>query len=153
MLQHNVDVLRERYDSVHVISAPGRSYDDLGVNTIYDDIAGLGPLCGYHAALKYAAGDTVAIAACDLQGLRSPWFEQLEQACSHGGAAAFRDSERWHPQLVVLHGSTFNEVETRLRDRRLAAFRFLDDVATPVPIPKDFATLYDVDTREDLRRS
>lgn len=148
LIASNAAVLRERYVDVRVVSAPDRTYADLGLVTIADIHPGRGPLAGIHAALRDSPTDLVAIAACDLAGLRAEWYAALEAACD-GSAAAFRD-ERWHPVVGVYHRSILPELERRLGAGELAAWTLLDAVGNAVAPPAEFASLRSIDTAEAL---
>lgn len=151
LLEHNVATLRERYATVRVVSAPGRAYQDLGVETVYDELTDHGPLAGIHAALQHAQTDLVAVAACDLIGLDSGWFAALEAACGRG-AAAFRDAERWHPLVAVYHRALLPEIEARLVAGELAVRDLLDEHGTAVDVPDGFDGLRGVNTPDELSR-
>lgn len=138
-------VLASVAEEVAVVSAPGRSYADLGFRTIHDAHPGLGPLAGVEAALRDAEGaDYVAVCACDLVGAAAAWFELLRPR-RDDAAVAFHDGERWHPLLAVYSTSLLPEVVRRLEARELAVRRLLDEAARAVAPPADFAQMRSVD--------
>ncbi len=148
LVERNAAVLGERYAKVSVVSAPGRSYDDLGLTTVFDEWPGHGPLAGIHAALKLARTDVIAVAAVDLIGLRSAWYQQLEAGWVDG-AAAFRD-HHWHPLVALYHREILPVVEARLQAGRLAVRDLLDEVGHAIVCPPDFADLRNANTPEEL---
>lgn len=148
LVEINAAVLSERFDRVRVVSAPARDYSDLGLWTVFDEMPGLGPLAGIHAALRAADTEFVAIAACDLVGLQSEWYQHLETAWQ-AGAAAFRD-ERWHPLVAIYHRDVLAEIDRRLLSGELAVRDLLDAVCTPVPPPHGFHEMRSANTVEEL---
>ena len=148
LLQRNARVLAQRYDRVRVVSAPGRDYGDLGFETLFDEYPGMGPLAGIHVALKSSETERIAIAACDLVGLRSDWYEDLESACDSGAAAFFTD--RWQPLVAMYHRDLLPELESRLADERLAVRALLDEFGTRVDAPPGFEELISADSEEAL---
>lgn len=149
LMMHVATALRERYARVRVVSAAGRSYEDLGLATIFDARDDDGPLAGIEAALAACEAPFAAFAPCDLLGLRAAWYAPLEDAARAGGAAALYD-DRWHPLTSVFDRALLATVTATLdRDER-AVRALLDEVGTRVAPPADFATLRSINRREDL---
>lgn len=149
LLRHAVDALAERYGYCAVVSHPDRSYDDLAVETIFDDHPDKGPLAGLFAALTHTDADAVAIAPCDVVGLDGSWYATLEAAVQPGRPAAFY-ADRWRPLVAIYPVDVIDEVERRLDGDELTMWRFLQAHGTPVDAPADFATMYGVNRPEDL---
>lgn len=146
LVERNAAILAERYGSVTVVSAPGRTYADLGLRTIADAVSDRGPLGGIQAALRDASGD-VAVAACDLLGLRAEWYELLEQ--TDGPAVAFRDT-RWQPVVAIYRQEALADLERRLSTGELAVYALLEALGTAVAPPDGFEALRSIDSPEDL---
>lgn len=150
LIEHNVAELRTRYERVRVVSAPGRSYDDLGLPTLWDLVEDLGPLAGIHTALSLADTDLIVVAPCDVVGLDATWYELLESACGTR-AAAFKD-ERWHPLVGAYHKALLPEIERRLQAGELAVRDLLEAHGTAVDPPATFGALGGVNTPADAAR-
>jgi molybdopterin-guanine dinucleotide biosynthesis protein A len=152
LILHPFAVLQETMSDVVAVSVPGRSYGDLGITVIDDLFAGLGPLAGIHAALEWARPRPVFVVACDLPFVTvelvehvADWGTANQVFASRSEGLMARPRARvavWHGRqqpLFGLYSAACREaLESRLRDGRLEAWRFLSDIDTvPVPITPD----------------
>ena len=171
LLLRPFEVLRQAMSEVVVVTVRGRSYGELGVPVIHDRFEGLGPLAGIHAALEWADPRPVFVVACDLPFVSvelvnhvADWSTEQEVLASAGVEAPAHPRARvavWHGRRQPLFGlysaSCRGPLETRLRDGRLEAWRFLDEIDTAsVPITPDLALyrpdlLVNINSPGDLR--
>jgi len=154
LLLHPFEVLQEVMSEVVVVTVGGRSYGELGVPVIHDRFEGLGPLAGIHAALEWADSRPVFVVACDLPFVSVELVNHVADWSTGQKVLASAGDEAWaHPRarVAVWHGrqqplcglysaSCREPLETRLRDGRLEAWRFLGEIDTAtVPITSDLA--------------
>ena len=173
LILHPIEVLQEVMSEVVVVTVSGRSYGDLGVPVIHDRYEGLGPLAGIHAALEWARSRPVFVVACDLPFVSVELVNHVADWSNERKVLAYTSDEaRTHPRATVavwqgrqqplfgLYSVSCREpLETRLRDDRLEAWRFLAEIeTTSVPITPDLAfyrpdLLLNINSPEDLRQA
>lgn len=149
LILHATEVVAAFCGDVTVVAAPGRSFDDLGLRTIFDEVADRGPLGGLQAALADAEHGHAAVTACDFVGADPAWFELLAQKLTghaEHGAVAFRDEQRWHPLFAIYSTQLLGEVRRRLDADLLSMQGLLDEVALAVEVPADFHRARSIDT-------
>jgi molybdopterin-guanine dinucleotide biosynthesis protein A len=172
LLLHPFEVLQSVVAQVVVVTVPGRSYEQLGVPVVQDSFEGQGPLAGIHAALEWAGSRPVFVVACDLPFISAElvrhvaaWSSRQEDFPSRGGQARGTARARvavWEGRRQPLFGlysaSCRDLLETRLRESRLEAWRFLDAIETesvPVTPALDFFRpdlLININSPSDLQR-
>lgn len=150
LVVHAAEVVEQACGDVAVVSAPERSYEDLGLRTIVDEVVGLGPLSGLHTALTDAGTGFVMLAACDFIGAKAEWLEQLAARARPGRGVAFRDEHRWHPVFAIYSTELLPEVRRRLADRELSLQGLLDGFGDPVDAPPGFERARSIDTPQAL---
>lgn len=138
---------------VTVVAAAAGQYADLGLHTIADRVAGIGPIGGIHSALCDAPGAWVAVVSCDCVGLRAAWVETLLAARRDDvDAVAFRH-ETWEPLLAVYRTSLRDRVETDIAGGRISPRRMLDEVRTrALPLPVDWRGVVQVNSPAELEQ-
>lgn len=127
--------------SVRVVGREAGQYDDLGLVTIADREADLGPLGGVEAALsdrlRREGPGLVAFAPCDWLSPTASWIEMLVAAARDASGAAFVDPEgKWQPLPGVLHTGCISQVKTALAEGEGSLWRLfeaIDGVAIPLP--------------------
>lgn len=172
LILHPFEVLQEVMSEVVVVTVSGRSYGDLGVPVIHDRYEGQGPLAGIHAALEWARSRPVFVAACDLPFVSVELVNHVANWGNVQNVLAFTCDEartlprarvavwqgRQQPLFGLYSASCREPLETRLRDDRLEAWRFLAEIeTTSVPITPDLAfyradLLLNINSPEDLRK-
>lgn len=172
LVLHPFEALQEVLSEVVVVTVPGRSYDHLGVPVVHDLFEGQGPLAGIHAALEWAASRPVFAVACDLPFVNAElvrhvagWSAAQKAFTSRGdesGGAARARIAVWEGRRQPLFGlysaSCRDRLETRLREGRLEAWRFLDAIETewvPITPGLDFYRpdlLANINSQSDLQQ-
>jgi len=148
LLEHVATALTPATRRVHVVSAPGRSYDDLGFETIFDRHPGVGPLGGLEAALHHATTDPIVLAPCDLVDADPRWVEALRQGRGTAPAAAFLD-ERWHPVFGLFTRDALWWVDRALAREEHALWRLMEAMgAAGITAPPGFSAAGRNDTLE-----
>jgi len=150
---------------VSIVAERADKFGALGLRTIGDSGAHLGPLDGLRAALTDlpAGHDWLLLTAGDVVGIDVAWADRLLDARGEGGAraVAFRGGGRWEPLPALYHRGVLPSVVQRLprdggpggRPGRAALWQLLDAVATvPLPLPPDWGRATNVNTVADLDR-
>jgi molybdopterin-guanine dinucleotide biosynthesis protein A len=137
-----------------VADAPGR-YDDLGLPTLGDALAGQGPMGGLERALgDLAPGEEwLLLAPCDLLGIAPSWLETLLEArAPQSGVVAFRGA-RWEPMPALYHADLRDRVRARLAAGQRSLWRLIE-AADPIalPHPPGWEQAVQVNTPADLER-
>jgi molybdopterin-guanine dinucleotide biosynthesis protein A len=145
-------VLRPLTSAVTVVADRADKYADLGLRTIADRHAGLGPLAGLHAALTDAGEEVwVLLASCDIIDLRPHWLTQLLAARSDNVSAVAWWHGRWEPLLALYHTRLVPEVERRLTRRQLSLQSLLDAIPVArLSLPHDWPAVFQINTRAEL---
>lgn len=116
--------------------------------TVPDAGRDLGPLAGWVAALRHAAGRPVLVVACDMPDVDEAVLCALRDAPPPDAAAAAHDGTRWVPTLARLPPDALAVAEAHLAGNRRALAGVLDALsATAVPLTTG---LVDLDTPEDV---
>lgn len=69
---------------------------------VRDELTGIGPLAGLHAALRWAAEATwLAVLAVDLPEMDAAWFEELRRRCAPGVGAVARSGGGFEPLAAI----------------------------------------------------
>lgn len=140
-----------------VVAATADKYADLGLETIADARPGLGPMAGLEKSLEHAAHGGhlwVAIAACDMVGLRSSWLETLlTRAHEPTQAIVYQaQGERPQPLLAIYHVSALEQVRSHLDQGNLAMWRLLLALkTTTLPPPDAWSSHQGINTPQDLQ--
>ena len=173
LILHPYDVLQEVMAEVVAVSVPGRGYEDLGVRLTHDRFEGQGPLAGLHAALEWARPRPVFVVACDLpfvsaelvthvagwESARAAFHPQGEEVGCQPRARVAEWAGRRQPLCGLYSPDCRQALEDRLREGRLEAWRFLDDIeTTAVPITPALEfyrddLLLNLNSLEDLHRA
>jgi molybdopterin-guanine dinucleotide biosynthesis protein A len=135
---------------VVLVGAHG-AYAHLGVETICDSPAGIGPLGGLVALLRYAGERTAIAVACDMPSVSTGLMARLLRAPDAPVVAPRRDG-RWEPLFARYDAPavlSLAEAQAATRDHSLQ--RVLDRAgAVELPISAGEADeLHDWDTPED----
>lgn len=78
LVQHTVDLLREVCDDVVVVGAPGRALEVERARTVYDEVAGQGPLQGLAAGLAAAQpAERAFVCATDMPLLQPEFVRRV----------------------------------------------------------------------------
>ncbi len=129
--------------TIRVVARSPGSYDDLGLPTLADSIAGKGPMGGLLTALEDAApAPWVFLAACDQVGFRTAWARELLNARRADIRAVVYRSDRFHPLFAVYHGALKEELRKRIRRGDLKMQHLFEKVpARILPVPEGWDEL------------
>ena len=137
-----------------VVADRAGKYGDLGLDTIDDLAPGHGPLGGIQAALHHQGPrGWLLCVSCDRVGVRLDWITSLLRSRRGADRAVAFRGERWEPFPALLHASLGPVVDEALANGSTAPWRVLDRCgAVALPLPDDWGTCTDVNTREALQR-
>jgi molybdopterin-guanine dinucleotide biosynthesis protein A len=127
-------------------------YADLGLPSLVDRPAGVGPLGGLIALLEQARGGTALALACDMPRISQRLLASLLDAPPASVVAPRRDG-RWEPLCARYDASLVLELAHRHAGEGRRSLQALLDAADAVPLPEsdyDPAELTDWDTPEDV---
>jgi molybdopterin-guanine dinucleotide biosynthesis protein A len=137
-----------------VVADVADKYQDLGLVTISDLQAGLGPLGGIQTALHHddSAG-WILCAACDRIGIRREWLQRLFDARRAGrGVVAFR-GQKWQPLPALYHASVTTATDESIACGNLTPWQLIQRVhPLALPLPREWAKAMDINDLETFRR-
>jgi molybdopterin-guanine dinucleotide biosynthesis protein A len=93
-----------------------------------DRVSGCGPLGGLDAALAAARDDVVAIVACDMPFVTTPFLKHLVALAREADAVVPRTERGYHPLCAAYTRACLPAVARRLADRRLKMTGLLEEV-------------------------
>lgn len=161
LIRHVAEIVRRCCDEPAAVADLAGKYADLGLRTIADRRAGLGPLAGVEAALsdrlERLGPGWVVLASCDLAGLKREWVETLTRGLPASEnpvpfAVAFK-GEFWQPFPAAYHTALLPAVSCLLDEGRASFQRLLTeagDAAIPLPLPDDWPVIVQANTPEEL---
>ena len=152
LIQRIAEIVRPHVARIVVVADRTDRYAHLGLHTIPDLEAGLGPLGGLLAALSNCQDDGwLFLLSCDLLTVNPAWLDiLLEHRTSTSRAVAFR-TDRWQPLLALYKTSIRNTVMDRLRssDRSMQAL-LIEVGAIEAPLPSDWPKMLQANHPQDL---
>jgi molybdopterin-guanine dinucleotide biosynthesis protein A len=135
---------------VHEVYAP------LGIESIGDEPAGIGPIGGLVALLARAGGRRAIAVGCDMPFVSGLLLDKLAHHPSHSCALAPKRGSMWEPLFARFEGTLPREVaEQHARSGRRSLFGVLDAVgAEQLVLSEDeLAELRDWDVPSDLKHA
>jgi molybdenum cofactor guanylyltransferase len=159
IIVRQVEVLQRVAGEVFVVGPePGR-YEDLGLATYPDTIAGAGALGGIDAALTAARHDAVIVVACDLPFLDADLLRRLVDLSANRDGAWVRSARGVEPLIACYRRQAQPRIRARLEAGRFKAA----DLATVLDVaevgPDDLARfgppdrlLANINTPDDYAR-
>jgi molybdopterin-guanine dinucleotide biosynthesis protein A len=141
-----------------VLVGSSDGYEELGLRALTDEPAGIGPLGGLAALLRYAsASDRQAalVFACDLPYVTAELMTRLAREAPHALAFAPRDAELWQALSARYAVASLPVLEQTLAAGERSFQRFfsrLGEHAVALELqPTEHDTLSDWDRPEDVR--
>ncbi len=134
-----------------VAESPGK-YADLGVRTIADVRAGLGPIGGLVTALKDLPNPGwLLLCSCDMVAVDCEWVNTLLAARPSNSQAAAFEGERIEPLFALYHSSLIEEIERGIAAGELSPSGLIARVpSSRLPLPANWPKLAHVNTRAEL---
>lgn len=155
LLKRIVRILQPCAESFTAVADVADKYADLGVRTIADTRAGLGPMGGLLAALKDRREmGWLLLCSCDMVALDCAWVETLAAARSSDALAVAFQGDRVEPLFALYHSQLIGKVEQCADAGELSPSRLILDVpAVLLPLPSNWPEFAYVNTREELLRA
>lgn len=136
LLARVANLLHPYASSMHVVTAPGRSYGQLGFDCLVDTRSEAGPLAGLETALEHCrsqGSSWLLLASCDVWRVTGTELEALLTAPRTGcEAVAWKANGIWQPLWALYHTSLLFEVGRRLDAGAAAPRRLLDAISVSV---------------------
>ena len=149
LILHVAESIRPVSSSITAVADRRNKYADLGLRTIADSVANMGPLGGLLTALQDAQDDWLLLVSCDWLGLRTAWMELLVNLPrTDVSVVAFRD-RRWQPFPALFRKDVLDRVREQLnhRDRSFSLQNLMDAVRTRgLPCPSDWHKAVQINT-------
>lgn len=154
------EALAEVTDGVWAVADVPDKYAHVGIPTLADEQAHLGPIGGLARAMTHRLQDRgkghLWLTACDwldpAPSSLAPLADAID-ASPDAAAAAYRDAQaRWQPLPSLWHTRSLPAVREALRVERLAMWRLLEAVdALPVAFPAGHPQLKHANTPQELQ--
>ena len=146
--------------SVTVVAARAGEYDDLGLPTIADVVAGKGAAGGVLSALRHRASAAdknaspwVLVSACDWVGVQPAWVRALHGARGENARVVVFRSDRLEPLFGLYHTAAADAIAASIEAGELTMQRILEDLPVVVlPAPPGWDRAANVNRASDLPR-
>lgn len=144
LIQRVAECLVAEVGGVWVVADEAGKYADLGLRTIADCTAHLGPVNGLVTALIHCLAESgpgwIVLAPCDLTRPAPRWSEPLLEAIdlsAAGTAAAYVDpTGRWQPLPCVVHTDVLAPARAAIAAGERSLWRLLESIeASRVALP------------------
>lgn len=118
-----------------LVTGGSRRYDGLGVRSITDQPAGIGPMGGLHAAacdrLTRHGPGWLLLTGCDWVLPKPGWIAPILQKIDAAGpsAVAFHNT-RWQPLLTLYHTQLIPEIQRLIGRQAYSLQALLDEAST-----------------------
>jgi molybdopterin-guanine dinucleotide biosynthesis protein A len=143
IIDRQIAALGQVTDSILIVAADARPYEDLGVPVVPDIIAGKGALGGIYTAIVSAPGDRTLVVACDLPFLPPALLRRLTSASS-ADVVIPRGQRGYEPLCAVYAKSCAAPIRARIERGDLKASILPQGVRIEEIGPEALAT-YDPD--------
>jgi molybdopterin-guanine dinucleotide biosynthesis protein A len=130
ILDRQVAALAPLTDDLLLVGRRPAPYPTLRV--ISDHVPGCGPLGGLHAALTEARGDVLALVACDMPFVTTPFIAYLLSLAGGVDVVVPQSDRGYHPLCAVYTRACLEPVAARLADGRLGMRELVADLRTRV---------------------
>lgn len=161
LLVRVADTLRLSCDEIFAVADSVDKYADLGLPTIADFQPGKGPLAGLETGLSHQLARRghgwIALASCDMAGLKRSWLDEILVAISKADAQAalaiaFR-GDFWQPFPAAFHTRLLPAVKAVIGSGHASFQQLLSHAQSQtlaVPMPNDWPAMPQVNTQADL---
>jgi molybdopterin-guanine dinucleotide biosynthesis protein A len=148
------EALKPRASRITVVADVEGKYARLGLRTIADRIAGLGPVGGLLTAVEDCDSDGwLLLASCDLVEVDAAWVDPLMAGRNGTAVAVAFKAERWEPLFAIYHTRIHQQLRASAESQERSLWRLIEAVCgVAVAPPADWQGLRQINTREDLRR-
>jgi molybdopterin-guanine dinucleotide biosynthesis protein A len=125
-------------------------YADLGLQTVRDEIPGLGPLGGIVTAFESTVNDYVFVAACDMPLLDALTVERvMAQGLGRDAAIATHDGIREY-LLALYSRNVLRRMRCCLGEDKLSLKEFCAHLSSVAWVPVEGDAWFNVNTKKDL---
>jgi len=154
LISHVARSIAPAVSDITVVADRRNKYSDLGLRTITDRIAGMGPLGGLYTALaEYDGEGWLVLVSCDWVGIQVAWIESLRAVRRKNAKAVVFRGQKWEPLLALYHTSLRESVERNISKGELALWRLVEQVDHIwVPLPRNWQESLQVNTLVDFER-
>ena len=130
LIAHLVRRLRELFDEVVIVAAPGQDIPPLAATLVRDEVAYQGPVGGISYGLRAASGEACFVTSCDVAFLNAPLISHLVAQISNHDVVVPYWEERFQPLHAVYRRSVLPLLEGQLERGELRPIYLFDKVRT-----------------------
>jgi molybdenum cofactor guanylyltransferase len=130
LIAHLVRRLRDLFDEIVIVAAPGQELPPLGAILVRDEVAYQGPVGGISYGLRAASGEACFVTSCDVAFLNAPLISYLVSRISHHDVVVPYWEERFQPLHAVYRRSVLPLLEGQLERGELRPVYLFDKVRT-----------------------
>jgi molybdopterin-guanine dinucleotide biosynthesis protein A len=130
LILHVVGTLKQVFDDIVVVAAPGQQLPSMPVTLVHDDVAYQGPVGGICYGLRAAHGEIAFVSACDSAFLNLRLIEHLLEQIAACDVVVPHWQDRLQPLHAVYRSSVLPLLEDQLARGELRPVFLFDKVRT-----------------------
>jgi molybdopterin-guanine dinucleotide biosynthesis protein A len=130
LIVHVVSTLKQMFDDIVVVAAPGQQLPAMPVTLVHDDVAYQGPVGGICYGLRAARGESAFVSACDSAFLNLRLIERLLEPIAACDVVVPHWQDRLQPLHAVYRRSVLPLLEDQLARGELRPVFLFDKVKT-----------------------
>lgn len=130
LIAHLVRGLRDLFDDIVIVAAPGQELPPLAATLARDEVAYQGPVGGICYGIRAASGESCFVTSCDVAFLNAPLISHLVAQISNHDVVVPYWEERFQPLHAVYRRSVLPLLEGQLERGELRPVYLFDKVRT-----------------------
>ncbi|MGH7855635.1 MAG: NTP transferase domain-containing protein [Candidatus Binatia bacterium] len=130
LIAHLVRGLRDLFDEIVIVAAPGQELPPLAATLARDEVAYQGPVGGICYGIRAASGESCFVTSCDVAFLNAPLISHLVAQISNHDVVVPYWEERFQPLHAVYRRSVLPLLEGQLERGELRPVYLFDKVRT-----------------------
>jgi molybdopterin-guanine dinucleotide biosynthesis protein A len=154
ILSHQLDVLKEKFDEILLITNQPESFKDFREIKKYPDVFPYkGPLAGIHSAMYHSSSGFVFIVAGDMPFLNGTAIDKLVNFCGHRNAVIPVSKNGTEPLHGIYNRKLLQPLESFIKNSEdLSVQAFLDDIKPYYVKVTEYKIFININSPQELKK-
>ena len=123
LIELKIDFLRPLFSRIILVTNNPADYSHLGVETVADEKADIGPLMGIYCGLKYSGSEYSFVTTCDTPFLQKPLVEHLINSARGFDVVVPRWNDNLEPLCAVYSARCIEHIKKTIQtNQRVISF-------------------------------
>ncbi len=118
LIELKIDFLRPLFSRIILVTNNPADYSHLGVETVADEKADIGPLMGIYCGLKYSGSEYNFVTTCDTPFLQKPLVEHLINSTRGFDVVVPRWNDNLEPLCAVYSTRCLEHIKVTMETKR-----------------------------------